>query len=569
MKRTLGVLSVALAVLFTPNLIALKSAAIGASGSDALKHVWSQWFVQQQILSGEGLSLRTDLLNFPSGGPFFSLDTVNAILGLPLRLVLDPIATYNIMLIACVGASAITAAWLIRTINDEPWVAELGGIAFAVSAWVLCFPLASGVSETAVMWPLPLILLFAIRTWTRPGLLAPLLAGVLLTVQGAACWSHGITAGLLLLGLAVTAQRTDPSSFKNTDRGKRLLIMMGSALLCSIPLYLAVSGTVDAADAVKARNLSLFHSAPIGPLAVPEANSMALADFFTPGSWGRRVSTTGTEQLQYAAYPGFVLMGLAGVAIRRKVPWARTLGVGVLLMALLSMGPRLYLDHARTLGGMPNPIYLAAYWFIPLVNATIHSVDRFAVGLQLCLAVLAAAGLSTIRLKLRPWLLSAVLAEVLLLSPGPWPVPMVKAEAHPASVHIKSSDGEGAVIDLPFQRPGEDQAWFLGDIFLQQTVHERPIPFQLEGHGIETASGPIAANRFFRNLSTGLILKQPFAEDCAGARGLAALGVSWVVWQPNQAAPEVRDRVDRVLHSCLNSPKQFGDRKVFRLVDSP
>ena len=43
MKRTLVVLVVALAILFVPNLHALTYAALGSSGSDALKHVWSQW----------------------------------------------------------------------------------------------------------------------------------------------------------------------------------------------------------------------------------------------------------------------------------------------------------------------------------------------------------------------------------------------------------------------------------------------------------------------------------------------------------------------------------------------
>jgi len=569
MKRTLGVLSMALVVLFVPNLIHLQTAAFGASGSDALKHVWSQWFVQHQILSGSGLSLRTDLLNHPSGGPFFSLDTINALVGLPLRLFFDSVATYNLVLIACIGASAATCAVLIRTLTDEPWVPSLGGIAFALSAWTLCFPLASGVSETAVSWPLPLIVLFGIRTWTMPSYTSPLAAGFLLTLQGAACWSHGITAGLLLMGLILTAWSTDRAGFRDSAKIRRILVLFGSAVLFSLPLYLAISGTVSAEDSVKVRNLSFFHSAPIGPMAVPEANSMALADFFTPGSWGRRVSSTGTEQLQYAAYPGFILIALAVLAVRQRIPWAKTLGIGVVLMALLSMGPRIYLDHARTLGGVPNPVYLAAYWVIPLVNATIHSVDRFAVGLQLCLAILAALGLTQVSIRWRPWILVGVVAEVLLVSPGPWPIPMVQAAAHPASQHIAAQPDTGAVIDLPFQKTGSENSWFYGDIFLQQTTHQRPIPFQLEGKGMETASAPVAQNRFFQHLSSGLIFGQHFPEECTGVDELGALGVSWIVWHPTKAQPDIQARIDRVLRFCLGTPQTFGDRKVFQLEKTP
>ena len=205
MRRTLGVLVAALAILFVPNLHALSYAALGSSGSDALKHVWSQWFVHEQILSGQGLSLHTELLNFPEGGPFFSLDTVNAITGIPLRAIAEPVLTYNLILICCIAAAAVAGALLTRIISDDPWVPALGGIGFAFSAWTLCFPLASGVSETAVMWPVPLIVFCAIHTWKNRGWKAPIGGGLLLALQGVACWSHGITAGLLLMGLFVAA----------------------------------------------------------------------------------------------------------------------------------------------------------------------------------------------------------------------------------------------------------------------------------------------------------------------------------------------------------------------------
>ena len=192
---------------------------------------------------------------------------------------------------------------------------------------------------------------------------------------------------------------------------------------------------MSADDAIKARTLSLFHSAPIGPLAVPEANSMALVDFVSPGRWGLRVSQTGTEQLQYAIYPGLIVLVLAGLAVRTRQPWTRSLLLGAFVMAMLAMGPRIYLDHGRSIGGVPNPIYLLAYWVIPLVNATIHSVDRFAIGLQLCLALLAALGLSQVRATLRPWLILGVFAELLLISPGPWPLPTTANAPPPASTN--------------------------------------------------------------------------------------------------------------------------------------
>ena len=89
MRRTLVLIGAVLAV-FLPSLPKLSAGVIGTAESDALKHVWSQWLVRDQVLSGS-LSMQTHLLNFPTGGPFFSLDTVNALLGLPLELLL-PVA---------------------------------------------------------------------------------------------------------------------------------------------------------------------------------------------------------------------------------------------------------------------------------------------------------------------------------------------------------------------------------------------------------------------------------------------------------------------------------------------
>ena len=63
-----------------PNLPALGRAAVGARDSDALKHVWSQWWAWHTLWVDGRLPLSTDLLYFPDGGAFFSLDLANALL---------------------------------------------------------------------------------------------------------------------------------------------------------------------------------------------------------------------------------------------------------------------------------------------------------------------------------------------------------------------------------------------------------------------------------------------------------------------------------------------------------
>jgi hypothetical protein len=566
MKHTLGLTAVALLIVFAPNLMFLHEGALGASGSDALKHVWSQWFVVNQLWSGQGLALQTDLIHHPVGGAFFSLDFINALLGLPLRLFLDPVPTYNLVLMLNLGLAALCGTRLAHLFVDDPWAAGVGGVGFAFSAWVLAFPVGSGVSETAVFWPMPLILLLACRTWTHAGWRTPLAAGALLSLQGAACWSHGITAGLLLVGLFCSTLFHDRNEWKQDGRPQRLAALLGAALLIAIPAYLAVSGTVSADDAIKTRNLSLFHSAPIGPLDAMETNNMALMDFIALGSWGLRRASVGTEQLMYAANPGLILLGLAIMAWVRRLPHGRLLAVGAVFMILLTLGPRIYFDHARSIGGIPNPIYLFAYWCIPLVNATIHSVDRFAVGTQLCIALMAALTVQQLNPRWRVIAFAAVMVELVAISPGPWPVPMVEAQVHPASLQIQASDADGAVLDVPFLEGDQTHRWFLGDVFLQQTVHGKPIPFQLEGQDLETVSPQTRSNPFFKKLAASAIDGRPLASGCTGVDELSQLGFDWVVWRPGLTPDARRKEFGAVLGSCLSNPKDLGDRILYRIT---
>ena len=99
---------------------------------------------------------------------------------------------------------------------------------------------------------------------------------------------------------------------------------------------------------------------------------MALVDFVALGQWGLRTASVGTERLMCAANPGIILLICAWLGWKTRKRSTKLLAVGAILFLCLSLGPRIYFDHARTMGGIPNPVYLLAYWCIPLVNATIH-----------------------------------------------------------------------------------------------------------------------------------------------------------------------------------------------------
>ena len=146
----------ALAVLGSA-LMNLDTAAIGSVGADAHKHIWSQWWVWHSIQAGEGIPLQNQMIFFPDGGPFFSLDTANTVVSIPLRLLFSPLVVYNLLYLFHLIAGAWSCWWLARECGIDTESSLIAGTVGVFCAWVLSFPIASGVSETMAFFPLPLV----------------------------------------------------------------------------------------------------------------------------------------------------------------------------------------------------------------------------------------------------------------------------------------------------------------------------------------------------------------------------------------------------------------------------
>ena len=542
----------ALAVL-GPNLPHFAQAAVGAGGSDAFKHVWSQWWVWHELTSTGRIPSETELIFFPNGGAFVSLDTATVLLTAPLRLLASPLVAYNLGYLLHIGLAAIAAAVLARRfVPDRPEAAWVAGPAFGASAWVLAFPLGSGVSETLFLFPLPLLVLSGWSLLSSPERRWILLTPALLLVQAFGCWSYAILGSVALAALFLVWLGTRPWT---DGRLRPTLIRLGGAVgllaVVVVPAYLATQGAHEGTEAVYERTVELFPSGP-SPLSLPETNSAPLVDLFLPGDAGLRVARMGVDQLMYAASAGFLLLGLACFGAWRSRAARVALALAGLFL-LLAMGPRIHLDHARTWPGLPNPVFLLFYYAFPLFNASIHSVDRFLNGVQLGLGVAAAIGLS--RLPGPRWLAAVaallVTGETLFVSAGPWPVAQSRAELHPVSLAL--AEEEGAVWDIPWY--DADGVRFHGDIFLQQTAHGRPVPFRLEGLGDQVVSPDLRANRFYQAVVRG-------QGGCEGVAELRELGFGHVLLRPDRG---VDPRASGLLERCLGQPEDHGDVLWWRL----
>ena len=78
-------LLVALFVVW-PLPIEMKTSLSGHPGNDIWNHVWGHWWVYDSIKSGE-IPFHTDLLSYPNGGTLYFIDTIQAILMLPIQFI--------------------------------------------------------------------------------------------------------------------------------------------------------------------------------------------------------------------------------------------------------------------------------------------------------------------------------------------------------------------------------------------------------------------------------------------------------------------------------------------------
>ena len=560
-----------------PALVNVNSLAIGLPGADAEKHIWSQWWVWSQISSGYGIPLQTKMIFYPDGGPFFSLDTANTLISLPLRWVFEPLTVYNLLYLFHLVAAAWSCWWLARECGLGPESSLVAGTTGIFCSWVMAFPIGSGVSETIAIFPLPLCWLFGIRMLRKPAWKAPVLCALMLLLQAAFCWSYAILAsvGLAVFGLGWLSHRpwrkkpNDPWCL-NRDTIQRLGLSLVIVALAIIPLYFGIQGTVSADDAVYSRALSLWPGPETpNPLTLPETNNTPLVDYILPGAMGLRISSEGVEQLMYAAYPGWLTLLAFGFGLYKGGRLGKVVGGFALLFFLLSLGPTVDIDHDRSWPHLSNPIHLLFYYVFPLFSTTIHSTDRILLALQICLGLGAAIGAqqwcSKHALPQRRWRILAIcfamLIELIVFSPAPLPPPGTAVGVHPATLRLNNHGGQGAVLDLPFMEGQQGQ--FYGDIFFQQTVHERPIPYRLDGIREQVVSPSLRENDFYREVEAHLLgMDQTGGSTCSDLLDLGSLGFDAIVVRTDRMSSDSSRYVIERIESCMGPLESAGNARI-------
>jgi len=198
----------------------------------------------------------------------------------------------------------------------------------------------------------------------------------------------------------------------------------------------------------------------------------------------------------------------------------------------------------------------------------------------ICLAVLAGMGLERLgtrfRLTGRPWVgplaCIMILADLLLLSPTPFPLPLSYARVPDYYHTLAAQPEEFGIMQIPIHRRGSEM--YPGQYFYYQTVHHKGIPYIPEGvYGIFLArvkANPLLAYLWYLEHDPEKA-RRPEARQLAQAMAdLRQRNYRYLVVTEPLYQDATRTRVRRYLDGILGAPDSYPDGiRVYELNPTP
>jgi hypothetical protein len=273
-------------------------------------------------------------------------------------------------------------------------------------------------------------------------------------------------------------------------------------------------------------DLYIFSATVLDFLLPNRLHTWARPDAFA--AWGNTVAPL-SERTLGVGY-GALLLALVALVMRpqRVALW----GVAALFFLLVALGPRM---HALTIGWEEIPpatselreesLYALLNNFVPFMRIS-RSVSRFAIVVQLCVAVLAGVGLAWWLQQVRgAWRTGVSVAALIVVLAESWvaPYPMSPPDTPAYYATLAQSPGEaqkGAILNLPmnYDRPG---------YLLYQTVHGRPLTVAyISRDDPRTLTERVPLLQHWRHLGPDIIEVDPVQ---VGLSVLYDLGVTTVV----------------------------------------
>ncbi len=560
-----------------PALLAGGALVLGHPESDVWKHLWGAWWMGQELGAGRFPDW-TELQNYPSGGRLYVIDPLNAILAALLAPLTGLVQAYNLVLTFQMLSAALAAWALARWLTRDARAALVAGAAYGFCPFLLTSGIASGIAETSNLAWLPLGILGLLMGLS--GIRGPkpiLLGGVGLALAAMGSWYFGMAALVFTIMLAAWTARhgspPTPSAPPVAWRSPLLACLLGSVLV--LPFAVLFLGTLEGEESLLARvevtgrmevsSLDFLHRR--GDFK----NDADLAGYLLPGKDRLSVAEDVDRRLK-SVYCGWLVLALAALGLWKGRPWASFWALAGLGMGLLSTGPFLYVSPGQGLPGPWNPAWALAFYAVPGFRM-VAIADRLSVVVQLCVALLAAAGLARLLPEGRRGTLVAclvavlVLAEVAMVSPVPWPTPTSSATLPPQVEALAREPGGRGLIPLPLNRtnttlqPGEYYYW--------QIHHGKPMPIALTTRFPQ----PMMDNRL---VGTLYLCEDPnFGEPPPaeilrpGLVDLQKAGFGWFLVNTGLMHARTARKVETILTGLLGAPLRHpGGALLYRIPEA-
>ncbi len=555
--------SVVLAVVVTwPLVLSPTTLLVGHPGNDNWNHAWGYWWVASELSQGRWPS-HTELLTWPSGGTLYFIDSVQAVVSLPLQWLGGPALAYNLVVLAGLATAAFGAYLLARRVTGSAIAAGVALVTYGAAPHLLG-QAYNGISETVCAGWLPLTLWALVRLIDRPVWTRALTLGAFAAVCALTSWYYGLMAAVGGVVLLLWQGAIQPYA----TRWRQLVPMLGLAgavagVLVS-PMLFVFRQSLEAADALVTRDpafvrRSLMDHNITDILAFVRLGTRPSPDLFA--LYG--------EQLVIIISLGWTTLALGALALFRRhrsrelSPW---LWAG-LVCFVFSLGPYLNVDgHYVELGGSRVPLpFLLLFDALPLFDRISHPF-RFVVGVGLALSMFAAAGFRystrqmpvSVQAGLMALLVTAFAAETVWATPASLPVPNSSAAIPAAYTEMQQDPVAGAVLDLPMTTPNLERAvysWY-------QTAHGRPAPWGLN----DPMPRALLQNRLTATLirleanrARSLPPSIPALDVVVGARQLVRTGYRYIVLHENLYPRDRRNMVVTILQGVFGAPTAYPE----------
>ena len=557
--------------------------AIGHSGNDVWNHVWGYWWVAEE-LSAFRIPVHTDQLAWPYGGSLWFIDTLNAVLTLPVQALAGPVAAYNASYFGNFLLCGIGAYALAHQVTGSRAGAVLAGLAY-MSAPHLLGQAYNGISETCSAGWLPLTLLGMRATAAAPSAKRAALTGVVGGLNALASWYYGLFAGFFLLAMIAEGFLPRLQRPKKRTRRRQLhkveepvrprlswtgwarLIVIGGLATAAVVVgpFGAFVSTMGAEDAMVTRDPNFVWSTLIMHNMTDVLALLMPGKFYSPD-----LKAVFGEDLIVVVSLGHALLwpAVLGAMLapeRKGLRWLAMAG-GFLALAL---GPFLYVngDYVQVLGGwMPLP-FLAFYKLFPMFSRISHAY-RFVQGATLALCIAVAWLVKVVELRRGTTVAfgaalllgTARVSEAFVATAAVFPLPASEVAAHPVFSALEG----GAVLDLPVGVPVLARSQFLAG----QLSHGLPVVYGLN----DPTPAVLYHNRYTaylleieRTTVTVLPAQLPWLDLELGRHHIVQEGLRWLVvhksWYPEPRLALTLEFLDLTATPVFDD----ADLRVYRL----